>query len=127
LQRNPYYADESTKWDRFSEAAIPVVDIEGATSVSIGTAAVYDVFVTFNDAPYASADLKSVQYLLFNATGELAAQGDAVMVEEGVYSVTLPAGVTGALTEGSNKLEIVVVSNLVALPTFESIEFVTTP
>lgn len=49
------------------------------------------------------------------------------MVEEGVYSVTLPAGVTGALTEGSNKLEIVVVSNLVALPTFESIEFVTTP
>jgi peptide/nickel transport system substrate-binding protein len=127
LQRNPYYADESTKWDRFSEAALAVVDVEGATSVSIGTAAVYDVFVTFNDEPYASADLKSVQYLLFNATGELAAQGDAVMVEEGVYTVTLTAGVTGALTEGSNRLEIVVVSSLVALPTFESIEFVTTP
>jgi len=127
LQRNPYYADESTKWDRFSEAAIAVVDIEGETSVSIGTEATYDVYVTFDDEPYASADLKSVQYLLFDATGALASQGDATMVEEGLYSVTLDAGTTGALTEGSNRLEIVVVSNLVALPTFESLEFVATP
>ncbi|MHB1317299.1 MAG: ABC transporter substrate-binding protein, partial [Anaerolineae bacterium] len=127
LQRNPYYADESTKWDRFSEAALAVVDIEGETSVSIGAEASYDVFVTFKDEPYASADLKSVQYLLFNATGELAAQGDATLVEEGLYNITLNSAVTGALAEGSNKLEVVVVSNLVALPTFESIEFVTTP
>lgn len=127
LQRNPYYADESTKWDRFSEAAIAVVDIEGDTSVTIGTEATYDVYVTFDDEPYPSADLKSVQYLLFDASGELSAQGDATMVEEGLYTVTLTAGATGALTEGSNRLEIVVVSNLVALPTFESLEFVTTP
>ncbi len=127
LQRNPYYADESTKWDRFTEAAIAVVDIEGETSVTIGTEATYDVYVTFNDEPYASADLKSVEYLLFDATGALSAQGAATMVEEGLYSVTLDAATTGALTEGSNRLEIVVVSNLVALPTFESLEFVTTP
>lgn len=127
LQRNPYYADESTKWDRFTEAAIAVVDIEGETSVTIGTEAAYDVYVTFNDEPYASADLKSVEYLLFDATGALTSQGDATMVEEGLYSVTLDAATTGALTEGSNRLEIVVVSNLVALPTFESLEFVTTP
>jgi len=127
LQRNPFYADESTKWDRFAEAPIAVVDVEGETSVSIGAEAVYDVYVTLNDEPYASADLVSVQYLLFDATGALAAQGEAEMVEEGLYSVTLTPAVTGALEEGSNRLEIVVVSNLVALPTFESLEFVTTP
>jgi len=85
------------------------------------------VYVTFKDEPYASADLKSVSYLLFDATGALAAQGEATLVDEGQYSVTLGADVTGALAEGSNRLEIVVVSNLVALPTFESLEFVTTP
>jgi peptide/nickel transport system substrate-binding protein len=127
MQRNPYYADESTKWDKFSEAAIPVVDIEGEASVTIGAESAYDVYVTFKDAPYASADIKSVSYLVFDATGVLAAQGDATFVEEGMYNVTLGAGVTAALAEGSNRLEVVVVSNLVALPTFESLEFVTTP
>jgi peptide/nickel transport system substrate-binding protein len=127
MQRNPYYADESTKWDKFSEAAIPVVDIVGEASVKIGAESAYDVYVTFKEDPYASKDIKSVSYLLFDATGALSSQGAATFVEEGLYNVTLGAGVTAALAEGSNRLEIVVVSNLVALPTFESLEFVTVP
>jgi peptide/nickel transport system substrate-binding protein len=127
LQRNPYYADESTKWDRFTEAALPVVDVEGETSVTIGAEATFDVYVSFNDEPYASTDLRSVEYLLFDATGKLVEEGAAVLAEEGMYTITLPAATTAALAEGSNRMEVVVVSNLVALPTFESLEFVTTP
>jgi hypothetical protein len=88
---------------------------------------VFDVFVTFEGEPYASADIAEVKYLLFNANGELAATGVAEAAGEGQYTVTLPADVTSKLPAGSNKLEVVVVSKLVSIPTFAPFEFVTAP
>ena len=41
-------------------------------------------------------------------------------VEDGVWQVVLDAATTGALVEGSNRLDIVAVSKLVAIPTLAS-------
>ncbi len=53
--------------------------------------------------------------------------GDATAVEDGLWEVSLSSETTEALEEGSNRLEIVVASNLVALPRVGGFEFVTAP
>ena len=72
-------------------------------------------------------DIDSVTYLLFDATGAQVEVGTAEAVEDGLWQVSLSADTTGALVEGSNRLEIVVVSKLVALPSLGSYSFVTAP
>jgi peptide/nickel transport system substrate-binding protein len=127
LQRNPMYPDSATKWARFSAPAIAEVELDGPSRVTIGEEAVYDVFVTFEGAEYAVDDIAEVKYLLFGADGSLAEVGQAEAVEDGYWTVTLSADSTSALEAGSNKLEIVVVSKRVALPSAESLQFVTAP
>lgn len=127
LQRNPAYADPATKWARFSAPAIAEVELDGETRVTIGEEAVFDVYVTYQGENYAVADIAEVKYLLFDATGALAEVGVAEAVGDGEWTVTLSADTTGALEAGSNKLEIVVVSKRVALPSTESLQFVTAP
>lgn len=127
LQRNPDYPDPADKWDRFSEPAIAEVVLDGPGRVTIGEEAVYDVFVDFAGEPYAMSDIAEVTYLVFDASGALAASGAADAVEDGYWQVTMGSDVTSALEEGSNRLEVVVVSNRVALPSFTSLQFVTTP
>ena len=72
-------------------------------------------------------DIDAINYLVFDATGAMVAQGSAEGVEDGVWQVVLGSDVTGALAEGSNRLDIVAVSKLVAIPTLASYEFVTAP
>ena len=67
------------------------------------------------------------QAVQFGANGELAATGLAEEAGEGYYTVTLSADVTSKLEAGSNKLEVVVISKLVSIPTFAPFEFVTAP
>jgi hypothetical protein len=95
--------------------------------VTIGEEVTYDVFVDFAGEPYANEDISGVTYLVFDASGALVAQGDAVAESDGYFTVTLGSDVTEGLEAGSNTLEIVVVSNLVALPGSASYEFVTAP
>lgn len=128
LQNFTLFPDTPDRWSGFAEPKIAVVDIVGpAGSVKIGDPATFDVSVTFGGAPYASADLKMVKYLLYDATGAVVKSDLATLVSEGNYQVVLPAEVTAALAAGSNKLELAVVSNLVAVPTFNSVQFVTAP
>ena len=47
---------------------IPVVEVDGPGEVSIGAEAVYDVFITFEDAPYPADKVDAVKYLVFDAT-----------------------------------------------------------
>ena len=118
----PYPAD---RWSGFGVPPIPVIEVTGPASVKVGAAdAAFDVSVTFDGAPYASKDIPGVKYLVFDATGALAGKGDAVLAEEGKYTITLPAELTGKLTAGSSKLEVVVTSNLVAIPGILDYEFV---
>ncbi len=117
-----------------------MIEVDGPGEVAIGTEAVYDVFVTFQDEPYPAADIAEVKYLVFDATalvarggskylvfdatGVLVASGPATAAEEGHYTVTLGADVTGKLAAGSNKLEVVVSSNVVSIPGISDFEFV---
>jgi hypothetical protein len=128
LKNNENYIDLADKWARFAKPRVAEAEVDGEGRVTIGQEAVFDVFVTFEGEPYASADIAEVKYLLFNANGELAATGVAEPAGgEGQYTVTLSADVTSKLPAGSNKLEVVVVSKLVSIPTFAPFEFVTAP
>lgn len=127
LLRYQDYPDAANKWARFGEARIAETEVDGPGSVTIGEEASFDVFVTFKGEPYAQADIAEVKYLLFDANGALVATGAAEAVADGQYKVTLSAEVTGKLVEGSNKLEVAVISKLVSLPSFGSFEFVTAP
>jgi peptide/nickel transport system substrate-binding protein len=125
LQRNPAYPDPANKWDRFAAPAIAEVEVDGPTRVTIGEEATFEVFVSFQDEPYAVADIVEVKYLVFDATGQLAEVGVAQAVEDGLWEVTLDSSVTSGLAAGSNRLEVVVVSYRVAVPSSDAIQFVT--
>jgi peptide/nickel transport system substrate-binding protein len=125
LQRNEMFTDSATKWDKFAEAPIPEVLVDGPGSVDVGSEAVYDVFVDFKGEPYAMADIDLVKYLVFDATGELAFQGEGEAVEDGYWTVTLSADATGGLEAGSNQLAVIVVSKRALVPITETLQFVT--
>lgn len=125
LKHNPDFQDLADEWARFAEPKIAVAEVDGPGRVTIGQEASFDVFVTFKDQPYPADEIKEVKYLLFDASGALAGTGMAEAAGDGQYVIKLTADATGKLAEGSNKLEVVVISKLVSLPTFTSFQFVT--
>jgi peptide/nickel transport system substrate-binding protein len=125
LQRVENFPDLATKWDKFAEAPVPEVMVDGPGSVDIGSEATFDVFVDFKGEPYAIADIDIVKFLVFDATGELVKVGEAVAVEDGYWQIVLDAELTGALEAGSNKLAAIVVSKRALVPITETLEFVT--
>lgn len=127
LQRNTEYPDMADKWDRYSSAPIPEVLIDGEDRVTIGGEAVYDVYVDLNGEPYVVDEISMVRYLVFDATGELVEVGDGVAVEDGYWTVTLSSDMTGGLTEGSNQLAVIVVSDRALVPVRDTFQFVTAP
>lgn len=127
LEHNPDFPDPADKWARFSEPAIAQVEVDGPGRVTQGEAASFDVFVDFQDEPYAMDDIQEVQYLVFDATGNLVEQGQAEAMEDGLWQVTLSEDLTSSLEAGSNRLEVVVVSKLVAIPSVTGVQFVTAP
>lgn len=127
LTRYEPYPDPANRYAGFSSPAIAEVEVDGPGRVTIGDEAVFDVFVDVFGGPYAADDISSVTYLLFDATGTQVESGEAAVVEDGLWEVVLSADTTAALEEGSNRLEVVVVSNLVALPSLGDYQFVTAP
>lgn len=125
LTRSLDYPDLATKWSRFSEAAIAEVELDGPSRVTVGEEAVYDVLVSFKGAPYAMADIENVTYLVLNAQNEVAFVGEAVAVEDGWWEIVLTAEMTAELEAGSNTIEVVVVSKLLAVPSTDALTFVT--
>jgi peptide/nickel transport system substrate-binding protein len=129
LERFEDYPDPANKWDRFAAPALAVAEVDGPGRVTIGEEATFDVFVDdqSQDVPYAVDDIQEVKYLVFNATNELVSTGSAEAAEDGLWQVTLDSDLTSSLEAGSNRLEVVVISKLVALPSLGSFEFVTAP
>jgi peptide/nickel transport system substrate-binding protein len=125
LKNYAAFPDLADRWAGYGLPPIPVIDITAPAEVKIGSEAEFEVMVTFNDEPYAIADVLNVSFLVFGATGELAFTGVAEAVEDGMWKVVLPADQTANLTAGSTKLTVVVVSKLESIPSFESVEFVT--
>jgi len=127
LVRNEDYPDPSDKWARFGQPEIAQIEMDGPGRVTAGDAAMFDVFVTFEGEPYAVDDIQEVKYLAFDVEGSLVATGEASPVDDGHWQVELGSDVTSGLEAGSNRLEVVVVSNLVALPSLGGMDFVSTP
>jgi len=127
LQRSAQFPDAADKWSRFTAPKIAVTEVTGPTNVKIGDEATFEVAVTYKGAAYPMSEISGVKYLLYNAKGQLVAVGEAAVVEDGKYTIVLPASVTSVLEEGSNKLEVAVTSLVVSIPSFASIEFVTAP
>jgi peptide/nickel transport system substrate-binding protein len=121
------FPDLADKWSRFGEPMIAVADVTGPAEVSQSAEVTFDAYVSFKDAPYPQADIDKVAYLLYDAEGSLVHSGEASVVTDGQYFVTLGAAELGKLPAGSAKIEFVVSSKLVAIPTFASYEFAVTP
>jgi peptide/nickel transport system substrate-binding protein len=119
------FADDSTKWARFSEPKTPTAAITGPNRVTVGQAADFTINVNFKKDPYPMKDIDAVKFLVVDATGNLAVSGDAKAVKDGQWTATLTADQTSKLATGSNRLEVIVVSKLVAIPAAESLQFVT--
>lgn len=126
LRRFPRFPDPSTRWVRFDEPKMAAVGVTGPSTVRVGSEAVFEVRPTFRGRPYPPAEIETVQYLLFDGQGELAASGTAQRVGE-VWRVVFPAAATQRLAPGSNRLEVIVVSRVVSIPSFASMSFTTLP
>jgi peptide/nickel transport system substrate-binding protein len=123
LTRYEAYPDPSDKWSGFATPKVAVVDLTGPASVAAGEDATFDVFVTFEDAPYPAAELGTVLYLVYDATNTLVEKGEATMIADGQYQIVVD---TTGFEAGSNKVKVVVTSLLVSIPTIQDYEFVTT-
>lgn len=126
LRRFGRFPDPSTKWTGFDEPRIATAAVTGPATVRIGTEAGFDVRLTFRGRPYAAQDIQEVKYLLIDAKGELVATGQAQRAGEN-WRVVLSPQVTGRLAAGSNRLEVIVVSKVVSIPTFAGATFTTLP
>ena len=126
LVRNEDFTDPATKWEGFDAPMIAEVSVDGPARVASGDEATFEVMIDFAGDAYAIADIDEVKYLVFDALGELALTGTAEAVEDGLWQITLSAEDTAGLESGANKLEVAVAPLRVSIPTFSSLEFVTT-
>jgi len=127
LKNNPDFVDLSDRWAIFSEPRLATTLLDGPGQVKIGDEAVFDVTVSFKDAPYPQSDIQQVKYILYDATGAVVVVGDATAVADGQYQVTLTSDLTAKLQTGSARLEVAVAPLPVAIPSFTSFDFVAVP
>jgi len=124
LEHNPDYGYPADRWSAYATPNFPSAAVDGPTEIAIGEEASYTVTVTdANGDAYAAEDINRVVYLVFDAEGNLVQQGEAEGGENGTYTVAFD---TTDLPEGSNRLQVIVVSNLVGVPLFINQQFVTT-
>ena len=125
IVNNPDYPDLSDKWNMFGVPKVAEVALDGEAQAVLGTDFVFDVAVTFNGEPYAAKDIKEVKVMVYDATGLIVYTGLADLVEDGMYTATIPADKTAAFEAGASKVEVAVVPLIVSIPTFADLEFVT--
>jgi peptide/nickel transport system substrate-binding protein len=125
IRKSQLFSDPADKWVRFVEPRIADVEVSGPRMIKVGSNLEFEVQVSFQGKPYPAQDIEFVRYLLFDARGELAELANAEPVREGVWRVALDSKQTARLALGSNRLEVVVTSRVVALPSFRSFRFVT--
>jgi hypothetical protein len=126
LRRFSRFPDPSTRWIGFDEPRVAAVSASGPSTVKVGAEAAFDVRVTFKGRPYATKDIEEVKYLVFNAKSELTAIGKATPAGD-AWKIVLAPDLTRKLVPGSNRLEVIVVSKVVSLPSFATVSFTTLP
>lgn len=125
LIQNPDYIDLSDRWARFGAPKVAEIEVDGEGSIVLGTEFVFDVYVTFEGEPYEGDEIKEVVGLLYDATGQIVKVLAGELVEDGYYTITVPADLSATMEAGASKIEAVVVPYVVAIPTFSAFEFVT--
>ncbi len=125
IRKSELFTDPAEKWLRFVEPRIAEVEVSGPKMVKTGSPAEFQVHVTFKGKPYPPRDMEYVRFLLFDARGRLVELANAEEVGEGSWRVALTRKQTERLATGSNQLEIVTASRVVAVPSFKSFWFVT--
>lgn len=124
LSRYEDYIEASNRWAFLSEPKIAAVELDGPSSVTVGSEATFEVYVSDPaDAAYPIADITFVKYLLFNSKGEIIAVEEVTSDTDGLYEIVLSESVTKELGEGSCKIEVVVAPKAVAAPTILQTEF----
>ncbi len=121
------YPDLVNRWATYGAPKIADVALDGPAQVTIGQPATFNVTVSYEGNPYPATEINTVRYLVYDATNTIIESGEASNVTDGQYTVDLSAETTAKLAAGSNKLEVAVVPNVVSVPTFTSITFVTVP
>jgi hypothetical protein len=122
----PDFPDPTDKWyGQYGLPKVAEVAVEGPATLIVGEEAVFDVFVDFEGEAYAAADIKSVTGLLYDGTGQIVDIIEAELIEDGYYTVTVPAELSAEMEAGASKLEAVVAPIVVAIPSFQALEFVT--
>lgn len=127
LRRSAEHLETEEKWLAFTKPKIAEARVSVPAQVRIGADTEFMVDVTFNGEPYPVGDIDFVRFLVFGARGELALTGDAEAVRDGLWRVRLTTEQTGRLEVGANRLEVVVSSRVVSIPSFESFTFATLP
>jgi peptide/nickel transport system substrate-binding protein len=125
IRKSKWFSDPADKWVRFVEPRIADVEVSGPRMVKIGSKTELQVGVNFQGRPYPSVDIEFVRFMLFNARGELVELAGAQPVRDGVWRIVLNPEQTTRLPLGSNRIEVVVTSRVVALPSFKTFRFVT--
>jgi peptide/nickel transport system substrate-binding protein len=125
LIQNPDYIDLSDRWARFGAPKVADIEVDGEGSVVLGGEFAFDVFVTFEGEAYPADEIKEVVGLLYDATGQIVEVLAGELVEDGYYTITVPADLSASMEAGASKIEAVVVPYVVAIPTFTAFEFVT--
>lgn len=126
LRRFGRFPDPATKWLRFGEPRLASVSVSGPRQVPVGAEAVFQVRVTEGDKPYPAQDLQEVKYLLFDSRHELVARGPVQRAGDS-WRVVLTPETTRRLRPGANRLEVVVISRVVSVPSFASATFTSLP
>jgi len=128
LRRFPEFADPADKWLRFAEPKIAEIDFRGAPEILyIGEGILIPVNITFRGNPYPPEEICSVKWLLFDAGCDLAAMGTAEHCGGPTWHVVLTPEITAKLPTGTARLEVVVSSKVVAVPSIAPLEFVAVP
>jgi hypothetical protein len=126
MVRYDKYIFPADQFAGFGVARVMTVSVDGPTALAAGDEASFDVTVTFQNKPYAAADIDSVSYNLFNVDGSVVSSGTAAFVADGQYKVVLSKDISAKLDAGTAKLAIAAASKVVSLPAFENAEFVVT-
>ena len=124
FKRFPDFPDPADKWLKFAEPKLATVELVGQPVVKIGTGAVVAVNITFKEEPYPPEEIESVKYLVFDSEGNLLLKGDAEYFSGSTWNIVLKPDDTAKFPEGAIKVEVVVVSKMVAIPVIKDIQFV---
>jgi len=130
VKNNPDFPDLADRWSRFGEAPLAEAAIDGPAQIKIGEAAEFTATFTYKASgdAYPTADIKAVKFLLYDDTGATVYVGEGVATaDDGVYTLTIPADVSGKLVAGSGRIETAAVLVPVAIPAFTSLDYVVVP